>query len=205
MSHDPAKEKATKAKPEAGEAAHEAADAVNAEARASAEESSDAASEQLQKLLAEKQELMNTLVRRQADFENYRRRVEKERAQDRQRATESMIEHLLPVLDAFDRALSESSDTAYIEYRKGFEMIRRQLWETLAKQGLVRIEAMDQEFNPHFHHAIERVETTEHADGIVIGELQPGYIFHGRVIRPAMVRVATEPESKSARVSRTDD
>jgi molecular chaperone GrpE len=205
MSHDPAKEKTTKAKPEAGEAAHEAADAVNAEARASADESSDAASEQLQKLLAEKQELMNTLVRRQADFENYRRRVEKERAQDRQRATESMIEHLLPVLDAFDRALSESSDTAYIEYRKGFEMIRRQLWETLAKQGLVRIEAMDQEFNPHFHHAIERVETTEHADGIVIGELQPGYIFHGRVIRPAMVRVATEPESKSARVSRTDD
>lgn len=209
MSHsDHAKEKTTKAKAEAGEAAHEAAETPNVAGEATAqaaEEKGGAASEQLQKLLAEKQDLMNMLVRRQADFENYRKRVEKERAQDRQRATESTIEHLLPVLDAFDRALSESGDTAYIEYRKGFEMIRRQLWETLAKQGLVRIEAKDQEFNPHFHHAIERVETTEHADGIVIGELQPGYMFHGRVIRPAMVRVATEPESKPARVSNTDD
>jgi molecular chaperone GrpE len=203
MSHsDPAKEKTKKA--EASEAA-EAANASGEEAGRAAEGTGGAASEPLQKLLAEKQDLMNTLVRRQADFENYRKRVEKERAQDRQRATESLIEHLLPVLDAFDRALADSSDTAYIEYRKGFELIRRQLWETLAKQGLVRIEAMDQEFNPHFHHAIERVETTEHADGIIIGELQPGYIFHGRVVRPAMVRVATEPESKSARVSRTDE
>jgi molecular chaperone GrpE len=64
---------------------------------------------------------------------------------------------------------------------------------------------MDQEFNPHFHHAIERVETNDHADGIVIGELQPGYMLHGRVLRPAMVRVATEPKSESARVSRSDD
>ncbi|MDE3111053.1 MAG: nucleotide exchange factor GrpE [Acidobacteriota bacterium] len=166
--------------------------------------SSDPVSEQVQKLQAEKQELMNTLVRRQADFENYRKRVEKDRAQDRQRATESLVEHLLPVLDAFDRALSPSSDSAYLEYRKGFELIRRQLWEALAKQGLVRIEAMEQEFNPHFHHAIERVETTEHADGIVIGELQPGYLLHGRVLRPAMVRVATEPKSESARASRSD-
>jgi molecular chaperone GrpE len=205
MSHsDPAKDKSTKAKAEAGEAA-ETANASGEETGQEAEEKGGAVSEQLQKLLAEKQELMNTLVRRQADFENFRKRIEKERAQDRQRAIELLIEHLLPVLDAFDRALAESSDTAYIEYRKGFEMIRRQLWETLAKQGLVRIDAMDQEFNPHFHHAIERVETTQHADGIIIGELQPGYIFHGRVVRPAMVRVATEPESKSARTSRTDD
>lgn len=168
------------------------------------DERTDGVSDQVQKLQTEKQDLMNTLVRRQADFENYRKRVEKDRAQDRQRATESLIEHLLPVLDTFDRALSQSSDSAYLEYRKGFELIRRQLWETLAKQGLVRIEAIDQEFNPHFHHAIERVETTEHADGIVIGELQPGYLLHGRVLRPAMVRVATEPKSESARASRSD-
>jgi molecular chaperone GrpE len=155
----------------------------------------------LAKLLAEKQELMNTLVRRQADFENYRKRVEKERHQDRHRAIEAMVEHLLPVLDAFDRALAASNDSAYADYRKGFELIRRQLWESLAKQGLVRIEAMGQEFNPHFHHAIERVETSEHADGIVIGEMQPGYMFHERVLRPAMVRVASAPESRSAHAS----
>lgn len=205
MSHsDSPKEKTAKAhQHESAEAAEQSGETV--EAGSAAAEERGSVSEQVQKLLAEKQELMNTLLRRQADFDNYRKRVEKERAQDRQRATESLIEHLLPVLDAFDRALTESSDSAYLEYRKGFEMIRRQLWETLAKQGLVRIDALEQEFNPHLHHAIERVETTEHAEGIVIGELQPGYLFHGRVIRPAMVRVAAEPETKSARVSKTDE
>ncbi len=161
--------------------------------------------ERVQILQQEKQELTNTLVRRQADFENYRKRMEKERHQDRLRGAEAVIENVLPVLDAFDRALGETDDSAYREYRKGFELIRRQLWETLAKQGVVKIEAMGQEFNPHFHHAIERVETTEHADGIVIGELQPGYLYHERVLRPAMVRVASAPESKPARVSKQDD
>lgn len=209
MSHsDSEKEKTGKGRQEGGnDAPSEGATSSNSSAAASAqaaEAKSDGTIEQVQKLLAEKQELLNTLVRRQADFENYRKRVEKERTQERQRAVESLIEHLLPVLDAFDRALMESSDSAYLEYRKGFEMIRRQLWEALAKQGLVRIDAVDQEFNPHLHHAIERVETSDHAEGIVIGELQPGYLFHGRVLRPAMVRVATEPESKSMRLSKTD-
>jgi molecular chaperone GrpE len=148
------------------------------------------ADEQLNKLLAEKQELMETLVRRQADFENYRKRVEKERHQDRHRGIEALVENLLPMLDAFERALAVQNDPGYAEYRKGFELIYRQLWEALAKQGLERIESVGKEFNPHLHHAIERVETSEHADGIVMGELQPGYVFHGRVLRPAMVRVA---------------
>lgn len=161
--------------------------------------------DQIQKLTAEKQELMNTLVRRQADFENFRKRVEKERQQERHRAVESLVEQILPVLDAFDRALAGSEDPAYAEYHKGFELIRRQVWETLAKQGLVRIEAMGQEFNPHFHHAIDRVETDEHAEGIVVGELQPGYLFHGRVLRPAMVRVATAPEGKSVRALKREN
>lgn len=161
--------------------------------------------DQIQKLTAEKQELMNTLVRRQADFENFRKRVEKERQQERHRAVESLVEQILPVLDAFDRALAGSEDPAYAEYHKGFELIRRQVWETLAKQGLVRIEAMGQEFNPHFHHAIDRVETEEHAEGIVVGELQPGYLFHGRVLRPAMVRVASAPESKSLKALKREN
>jgi molecular chaperone GrpE len=161
--------------------------------------------DEVSKLLAEKQELMNTLVRRQADFENYRKRVDKERQHDRHRGVESLIEHILPVLDAFDRALASDSDPAYVDHRKGYELIRRQLWETLAKQGLVRIDSVGQEFNPHFHHAIERVETSEHADGIVIGEMQPGYLFHDRVLRPAMVRVASAPESESAHVSKRDN
>ena len=158
--------------------------------------------EQMQKLLAEKQELMDTLVRRQADFENYRKRVEKERHHEHRRAVEILIERLLPVLDAFEQALAGAEAAAVPEYRRGFELIHRQLSDVLAKQGLTRIESLGKEFNPHFHHAIERVETTEYADGTVVGELQPGYMFQERVLRPAMVRVASAPESKSVHVSK---
>jgi molecular chaperone GrpE len=155
--------------------------------------SNGSAAEQLQKLLAEKQELTNTLVRRQADFENYRKRIEKERQQERHRGAEGLIEQLLPVLDAFDRALVGHDDPANADYRKGFEMIRGQLWSALAKQGLERIQAVGKEFDPHVHHAVENVETAEHAEGVVVDELQPGYLFHGRVLRPAMVRVSSPP------------
>jgi len=148
--------------------------------------------EQFQKLLAEKQELTNTLLRRQADFDNYRKRVEKERSQDRHRGAEVLVEQMLPVLDGLDRALDLVKGSANEEFRKGFELIRRQLWDVLAKQGLSRIESLGKEFDPNFHHAIENVETNEHPEGTVVDELQSGYIFHGRVIRPAMVRVAAE-------------
>jgi molecular chaperone GrpE len=149
--------------------------------------------EQVQKLVAEKQELTETLVRRQADFENYRKRIEKERHQDRHRGVESFVEQLLPVLDAFERALAAHEEPAYAEYRKGFELIHRQLSDALAKQGLERIESAGKNFDPHYHHAIEAVETTEHPDGTVVEVLQPGYVFHGRILRPAMVRVAAHP------------
>ncbi|HXW56720.1 MAG TPA: nucleotide exchange factor GrpE [Candidatus Cybelea sp.] len=163
-------------------------------------ESGAAASLELQarKLQAEKEDLMNTLVRLQADFENYRKRVEKERHADRHRGVEALIDRLLPVLDAFDRALGEHGNSVSEEHRRGFELIRRQLWDALSKQGLVRIEAVGKEFDPHQHHAIERVETAELPDGTVMSELQAGYKFHDRVLRPAMVRVAAQPVSNSA-------
>lgn len=154
----------------------------------------DSLEDQIRKLAAEKDELRDTLLRRQADFENYRKRVEKEHQQARHRGVEHVIENLLPVLDAFDNALASASKNASAaEYLKGFELIRRQLWDLLSKQGLVRIESVGKEFNPHFHHAIARVETTEQSDGTIVDELQPGYTFHERVLRPAMVRVAAEP------------
>lgn len=157
----------------------------------------DPAAEKIQKLEAEKQDLLNTLVRRQADFENYRKRVEKERHQDRHRGAELLIESLLPVLDGLDRALADHSDPQFAEHQKGFVLIRKQLGDLLAKQGLERIESRGKRFDPHFHHAIERVETAEHEDGTVLEEFQPGYVFHGRVLRPAMVRVAAAPERVS--------
>ncbi|HWG59567.1 MAG TPA: nucleotide exchange factor GrpE [Candidatus Acidoferrales bacterium] len=162
--------------------------------------------DQIEKLTAEKQELTNTLLRRQADFDNYRKRIEKERHDDRHRGAETVVEHLLPILDAFDRALAGEHDhkSAHGDYRKGFELIRRQLWDVLSKQGLRRIEANGMEFDPQFHHAIERVESAKHPEGTVIGELQPGYLFHERVLRPAMVRVSTQPEAQSAHAAKPE-
>jgi molecular chaperone GrpE len=145
---------------------------------------------QLARLKAEKDELMQTLVRRQADFENYRKRIERDRDEEQRRGVSRMISDLIPVLDAFERALKAHDDPAYEEYRKGLELIYKQLWDMLAKHGLERITAAGVTFDPHFHQAIERVDTREHPDGAILEVFQDGYMFHGRVLRPAIVRVA---------------
>jgi len=156
-----------------------------------------AVDDRIAKLEAEKEDLRKTLIHRQADFENFRKRVERERHEESRRATGHSIQLLLPVLDTFERALVAHDDPAYAEYRKGVELIYKQLFEVLAKQGLERIDAQGKSFDPHFHQAIERVETEDHSDGTVIEVLQPGYVFHGRVLRPATVRVAAAPEASS--------
>lgn len=152
-----------------------------------------ALAEQLAKLQSEKLEMQDTLVRRQADFDNYRKRIERDRQQENRRAVNALVEELLPVLDAFDRAIATHDDPAYAEYSKGVELIRKRFWDVLAKQGLELIESVGKEFDPHVHHAIEKVETKKHPDGTVLEELQAGYKMHDRVIRPAMVRVASNP------------
>ena len=139
--------------------------------------------EAMARLQSEKDELTQTMVRRQADFENYRKRL---------------LEDLIPVLDAFDRALRAHDNPAYVEYRKGLELIYRQLWEAAARHGLERIAAADKAFDPQFHQAIERVETAEHPEGTIVEVLQDGYLFHGRVLRPSIVRVAVPPAGASA-------
>ncbi len=155
-------------------------------------------SDELEKLAAEKTDLKNTLIRLQADFENYRKRIERERHHERHRGAEVLVENLLPVLDGFDRAISAHRDPAHDEYRKGFELIRKQMLDVLTKQGLQKIETEGKRFDPHFHHAIERVETPDHPDDAVLEELQAGYVFHGKVLRPAMVRVAVNPAGHNA-------
>ncbi len=154
-------------------------------------------SDQERRLIAELDDLKNTLIRRQADFDNYRKRVEREREQDRNRGIESLVEALLPVLDGFERALATHGDASDEEHRKGFELIERQLRDTLAKRGLQRIEAEGKAFDPFLHHAVERVESKEHPDGTVLAVLQTGYRFNDRVLRPAMVRVATHPAASA--------
>lgn len=172
----------SRSEPESSDAPAETRPAEGAEAGALAE--------RVARLQAEKDELMQTLVRRQADFENYRKRIERERQDDRRHGIGRLIEDLLPVLDAFERALKAHDDPAYEEYRKGLELIYRQLWDTLARHGLERIAAAGKPFDPHYHQAIERVESDEYPEGTVLEVLQDGFLFHGRVVRPSIVRVS---------------
>ncbi len=167
-----------------------------AEAKAVAADSEKADTE-MAKLTADLEELRQTLLRRQADFENYRKRIEKERFEDSKRATARVIEGLIPVIDGFEHALAAHREAEYETYRKGFELIYKQLLDNITKLGAERIDPVGKSFDPHLHQAMDRTETTEHADGIILQTFQPGYVFHGRVLRPAMVRVAVHPNPAS--------
>ena len=152
---------------------------------------------ELAKLTADLEELRQTLLRRQADFDNYRKRIEKERIEDSKRATERVIEGLIPVIDGFEHALAAHREAEYENYRKGFELIYKQLVDHLMKLGVERVEPLGKPFDPHLHQAMDRAETKDHDDGMILQVFQPGYVFHGRVLRPAMVRVAVHPNPAS--------
>jgi molecular chaperone GrpE len=149
------------------------------------------------KLAKDLEDLRQTLLRRQADFDNYRKRVEKERSEDSRRSTARVIEGLIPVVDSFDQALASHREPEYANYRKGFELIHKQLVDNIARLGAERIDPLGLTFDPHLHQAMDRTETTEHDDGTILQVFQPGYMFHGRVLRPAMVRVAVHPTAAS--------
>ena len=149
------------------------------------------------KLATDLEDLRQTLLRRQADFENYKKRIEKERAEDSKRTTARLIEALIPVIDGFEQALAAHREAEYENYRRGFELIYKQLLENILKLGAERIDPAGRQFDPHLHQAMDRTETNEHEDGTVLQVFQPGYIFHGRVLRPAMVRVAVHPAAAS--------
>lgn len=155
------------------------------------------AREEFETLRGERDDLLKSLVRLQADFDNYRKRIERDRAAEYHRAVGSAIEPILPALDDFERALEAHRDPAYEKFREGFEAIYRSLWSALVKMGLERIDAIGKPFDPREEQAVDRVETVDHADGHVLAVLRPGYRFRDRVIRPAMVRVAVHPSPRN--------
>jgi molecular chaperone GrpE len=152
---------------------------------------------EMKKLATELEDTRQTLLRHQADFANYRKRTEKERADDSKRSTARVVEALIPIVDGFEHALAAHREAEYENYRKGFELIYKQLLDNLHRLGVERIEPVGKQFDPHLHQAMDRTETTEHADGSILEVFQPGYVFHGRVLRPAMVRVAVHPGGAS--------
>lgn len=141
-----------------------------------------------EKLKAERDALLDRLARLQAEFDNARKRAAREQQEFREFAAADAIKGLLPVLDSFERALKASADAG--EFRSGVELIYRQFQDALQKAGVQAIASVGQPFDPRVHEAIEMVDTTEMPDHHVLEELQRGYKFKERLLRPAMVRVA---------------
>jgi molecular chaperone GrpE len=110
-----------------------------------------------------------------------------------------VVEGLIPVIDGFEHALAAHHEKEYEVYRKGFELIYKLLVDNISRMGVERVDPTGKPFDPHLHQAMDRAETTDHEDGTVVQTFQPGYVFNGRVLRPAMVRVAVNPTAASKR------
>jgi len=147
------------------------------------------AESELDKLRAERNDLFERLARLQAEFDNYRKRAAKENADFRDFAVSDAARALLPVIDSFTLALKNSAAKPE-DLRKGVELIFKQLQDVMQKLNVERVPAQGEPFDPRVHEAIEMVETDAAPDHHVLEELQPGYRIKGRLLRPAMVRVA---------------
>jgi molecular chaperone GrpE len=151
---------------------------------------------QLDALSAERASLYDQLLRRQAEFENYRKRIERERTQIYQRGREDVLLQFLPVVDNFERALSslETSEGDAEALRHGVELIHKQFKDALSKFGLEPVEAVGQVFDPHLHEAVTTEATDKHKENTVIEEFQRGYKIGDKLLRPAKVKVAASPD-----------
>ena len=151
---------------------------------------------QVDTLTAEKASLYDQLIRRQAEFENYRKRVERERSELYQHGRDDVLLQFLPVVDNFERALTslETSEGDAEALRHGVELIHKQFKDALSKFGLEPVEAVGQAFDPHVHEAVTTEATDKHRENTVIEEFQRGYKIGDRLLRPAKVKVASSPE-----------
>ena len=142
-------------------------------------------------LAMDKADLQDRLLRARAEFDTFRRRSEQQRGEYLQFAAMDPVREILPIVDDFERALKvETTDR---DYAKGVELIYQRLLNTLKKMGLEPIETAGQTFDPNLHQAVERVQTEDAEDQAILGEFQRGYNFKGKLLRPAMVRVAVRP------------
>lgn len=141
-----------------------------------------------EKLKSERDALLDRLARLQAEFDNARKRAVREQQDFREFAAADVIRNILPTMDSFERALKAGGDSS--DFRSGVELIYRQLQDALQKAGVQPIAAVGQAFDPRLHEAIEMVDTTAVPDHQVMEELQRGYKYKERMLRPAMVKVA---------------
>lgn len=148
-----------------------------------------------EKLKAERDALLDRLARLQAEFDNARKRAVREQQDFREYAAADVIKNFLPVLDSFERALKVGGDSNSNEFRNGIDLIYRQLQDAIQKTGVHPIVAVGQPFDPRIHEAVEMVDTNDVPDHHVLEELQRGYKYKDRLLRPAMVKVARNPNA----------
>lgn len=148
------------------------------------------ADSELGKLQAERDDLLDRLLRKSAEFDNYRKRIDKERREQAEWAAADVLGDVLSVLDDFDRALAVEAPPEAEPYRAGVELIHRQLGEMLRKRGVVAVDTLGADFDPHLHQAVAYDESPGAREGEIVGELRKGYKLGDRLLRPAMVRVA---------------
>ena len=191
------KAKAAKEQAEAEETATEDAQGAETEAK----EATEAASEGKKKFFGKKEkkdkkdekieELIDRVTRQMAEFDNFRKRSEKEKSQMYEIGAKDIIEKILPIVDNFERGLGsvpeEEKNAPFVE---GMEKIYKQLMTTLESVGVKPIEAVGQEFNPDFHNAVMHVEDEELGENIIAEEFQKGYMYRESVVRHSMVKVA---------------
>lgn len=164
------------------------------------EDQAQADSEKIVALEKEKSDLYDRLLRKHAELENYRKRVEREKGEWYNEGVSDLVKAVLPVIDGFDRALASfkeanSSEATVETYRSGVELLRKELQNVLKKFGVSSIEALGGPFDPHFHEAVARVESDEHQENEVVEEVQKGYLYKDRLLRPTQVKVAVKPIS----------
>ncbi|HEV8348582.1 MAG TPA: nucleotide exchange factor GrpE [Vicinamibacterales bacterium] len=148
------------------------------------------ASPELADLQRERDDYYDRWLRKSAEFDNYRKRIERERREQGEQAVTDVLEQLLLVVDDFDRALTVDAGEGGAAYRKGVELIHAKLYDVLRKYGVRPFESVGADFDPNLHQAVTHEESDEHRDGEVIAELRKGYMIGDRLLRPAMVKVA---------------
>lgn len=173
---------------EPSEAAEPASPAADPEASGTSQNQADA-------LAQDRAALYDQLLRRQAEFENYRKRMERERGEVYQRARAEVLLELLPVLDNFERALSsfESAGGDSEAFLQGVQLIHKQLKDAVTRLGLQPVESVGQTFDPHLHEAVTMEASDEHEENTIIEEFERGYKLGDRLLRPAKVKVASTP------------
>lgn len=186
------------------EEAVQAVEEVNRRRQQGAEEEggeSSVSDEEVDRLKREVETLRDQSLRTLADFDNYRKRTERERREEKKYAAVEVLREMVGIVDNLERALS--ADGSLDDLKQGVEMILRQMEDTLRRSGVERIEATGREFDPAFHEAVSRVEDPELDEPHVVEEFQTGYLVHDRLLRPSIVKVAV-PVSTTDREEATD-